>query len=74
MIKFCVDESYYLTHNNRIYKQKDGLTIGGSVSGILADFVITDLLERAVEKSGFDPTLMVKYVDDTLAFIPKEEM
>lgn len=51
--------------NGKLYKQNDGLTIGGSVSGILADFVITDLLDRAIEKLGFDPTLLVKYVDET---------
>lgn len=74
MVRFCVEETNYVVLNNRIFKQTDGLTIGGLVSGILADFVVTDLLDIAVEKSGFDPTLLVKYVDDTLAFIPKDEL
>ena len=74
MIKFCIEETNYVSHNDHIFKQKDGLTIGGCVSGILADFVITDLLDSAIEKAGFEPTLLVKYVDDSLAFIPKEEM
>ena len=34
----------------------------------------TDLLDSAVEKSGFDPTLLVKYVDGALAFISKDEL
>lgn len=42
-----------VAHKN-MYKQKDGLAIGGSVSGILADFAITDLLDSAIEKAGFD--------------------
>lgn len=74
MVKICIEDGKYLMFDNKFYKQKDGLTIGGSVSGILADFVITDLLDNAIEKSGFEPTLLVKYVDDTLAFLPKEEM
>ena len=42
------------------------MTIGGPVSGILADLVITDLLDRVIDKAGFDPTLLVKYVDDVI--------
>lgn len=74
LVKFCVDETNYVMFDKKVYKQQDGLTIGGSVSGILADFVVTDLLDRAVEKAGFDPKLLVKYVDDTLAFVPREEL
>ena len=74
MIKFCIEKTNQVTHNDHIFKQKDGLTIGGCVSGILADFVITDILDSAIEKAGFEPTLLVKYVDDNLAFIPREEM
>lgn len=74
MVKLCIEDGNYITFDNKFYKQMDGLTIGGSVSGILADFVVTDLLDNAIEKSGFEPTLLVKYVDDTLAFLPKEEM
>lgn len=74
MIKFCINEGNYVTYNNKYYQQIDGLTIGGSVSGILADFVVTDLLDSVITKAGFDPTLLVKYVDDTLVFMPKEEV
>lgn len=69
MIKFCVDETNYASYIGHIFKQRDGFTIGGCVSGILADCVISDLLDSAVQKSGFDPTLLVKYVDNTLAFL-----
>lgn len=74
MTKLCIEDGNYVTFKGKCYKQIDGLTIGGSVSGILADFVVTDLLDEAIYKSGFDPTLIVKYVDDILAILPKEEM
>lgn len=74
MVRFCIDEGNYIAHEGKFYKQIDGLTIGGSVSGILADFVISDLLDAVIEKSGIDPTLIVKYVDDILAFLLAEEM
>lgn len=40
----------------------------------MADFVITDLLEYAVNEAGFDPKLLVKYVDDLLLIVPVEEI
>lgn len=40
----------------------------------MADFVITDLLEEALLKCGFDPTLMVKYVDNILVIMPEDEL
>lgn len=74
MVKFCIDDANYLTWNGKIYKQKQGLTIGGSVSGILADFVITDLLDYAIYESGLNITLVKKYVDDMLIIISRDEV
>lgn len=73
MVKFCARECNYVVWNGQPYQQKEGLTIGGAVSGMLADLVITDLLDTAIYQSGIDLKLVVKYVDDTLMIIPKEE-
>ena len=73
MVKLGNQNGNYIRFD-KVYKQTDGLTTGGSVSRILAHFVITDLLDNTIEKSVFEPTLLIKYVDDTLAFLPKEEM
>lgn len=74
IIRFCVRDSYYVFWKGKCYQQIEGLTTGGSISGILADFVISDLLNTALEEAGFDPILLVKYVDDLLMFIPIEEL
>lgn len=74
LIRFCVQESNYVGWNGKFYKQVDGLTIGGCVSGILADFVITDILNDAIYESGMDPTLTCKYVDDILMIIQEDEI
>lgn len=54
----------WISNNWTVFRPKItllGLTIGGSVSGILDDFVITDLLDRVIEKSGFElSTLKIK--------------
>lgn len=74
MLKFCLEDTNYVGWNEKTYWQRDGLTIGGCVSAIMADFVITDLIDEVMEESGYDPKLMVKYVDDILAIIPREEL
>lgn len=74
LLRFCVQESNYVCYNNKFYKQRDGLTIGGSVSAILADYVVTDLMDRAFYESAVEPSLCVKYVDDTLVILKKEDV
>jgi hypothetical protein len=38
------------------------------------DLVMEDLLDTVLELSGYDPVLCLKYVDDLLLIIPKEEV
>lgn len=73
LIKFCIEENSYFQFNNKFYSQRTGLAIGGCASTILADFVLTDILAEAMSELGYDPVLIVKYVDDILMIIPKEE-
>lgn len=74
MLKFCLADTNYVQWNGKIYRQIDGLTIGGCASSIMADFVVTDIMQEVVQNCGYDPKLMVKYVDDILAVVPKEEL
>lgn len=74
LISFCVDSNNYFQHNFEFFKAKKGLAIGGCVSPILADFVITDLINEALAKLSYDPILLTKYVDDILLFGPRDEM
>lgn len=74
MLKFCLVETNYVQWKGCTYMQIDGLTIGGCTSAIMADFVITDLLEQVISECGYDPLLCVKYVDDILIMMPKEEV
>lgn len=74
MVKFCLVDTNYVQWKGYTYKQVDGLTIGGCTSAIMADFVITDVLEQVVDECGYDPVLLVKYVDDILIMMPREEV
>lgn len=74
LVKFAVRESNYVEWNGKFYKQIDGLTIGGCVSGILADFVVTDIINNTIYEAGIKPTLTGKYVDDLLMIVSREEV
>lgn len=74
IVRFCIQDTSYFQFNRIYYKQKTGLAIGGCVSTILADFVLTDIIETAKTQLSYDPILLVKYVDDILLIAPKEEL
>lgn len=68
IIKFVCIQSTEIMFNDRIYKQIKGLRMGSSLSPILADFVVEDMLDTAfltIER----PKLLIKYVDDILCVL-----
>lgn len=72
IIKFVCIKSTEIRFNNRIYKQIKGLRMGSSLSPILADFVVEDMLDTAfltIER----PKLLMKYVDDLLCVMEEKE-
>lgn len=60
-----------LAFNNKFYKQIRGLRMGSSLSPILADFVVEDMLDSAFIKIQ-RPILLIKYVDDILTVLQTE--
>lgn len=65
MIGFVCCTNADIEFNGRFFKQIRGLKMGSAVSGILADFVMDDMLDRCFREIE-RPTLLVKYVDDML--------
>lgn len=74
IIRLCAQEANYFTWNGKFYKQKHGLIIGGPVSALLADLVVTDILDMSITELGFEPTLTKKYVDDLIVCLTREEI
>lgn len=72
IIKFVCIKSTEIRFNDRIYKQIKGLRMGSSLSPILADFVVEDMLDTAfltIER----PRFLMKYVDDILCIMETKE-
>ena len=71
--KFCIEEASYFKFDNCFYKQKKGLAMGSPASPILADIILVDILDETISQLGYDPQLVIKYVDDILMIIPRSE-
>lgn len=72
VIKFVCITSTEIKFNNQVFKQVRGLRMGSSLSPILADFVVEDMLDSAF-KHIERPKLLIKYVDDILTIIEEEK-
>lgn len=65
IIQFVCTTSTEITFNGCFYKQIKGLRMGSSLSPILADFVMEDILDK-VFLTIDRPILIMKYVDDIM--------
>lgn len=64
-ITFVTQFATEIEFNGLLYKQIRGLRMGGSLSTILADFVVEDILDDTFTHVQ-RPKIMAKYVDDCL--------
>lgn len=71
VIKFVCTKNSEISFNNNVYKQIKGLRMGSSLSPVLAEFVMDDLLDNIFRKIR-RPQLFIKYVDDIMAVTTKE--
>ena len=74
MLRFCLYDANYFTYNNTFYKQIFGMPMGNPLSSIIANIITNKLLTETIDKLDYTPTLLVKYVDDILAIIPKNSI
>ena len=66
-------ESCYFTYENQIYRQKNGLAMGMSLSPLLADVVLNRLLEVVLQQLN-NVWFITRYVDDLFLIVPSHEV
>jgi len=59
--------------NGVTYKQTFGTPMGSPISPIIADIVLQDLENKALEKLKFTPCFYLRYVDDIVLTLPSLE-
>jgi len=68
-IKLILSSTYFV-FNNKIYRQTFGTPMGSPLSPIIANLVLQDLEERALEKINCNIPFYYRYVDDIVLAAP----
>lgn len=75
MVSLCTNNSYFLFNGN-CYRQSYGTPMGSSISPILEEILMDEILDRAIIKVkntiGIEIRLIKKYVDDIFIVLPHE--
>jgi len=72
-VKFILDSTFF-TFDEVTYKQIFGSPMGSPLSPVLADLVMQDLENKAIDKLDFSFPFYYRYVDDILLLTPAEKV
>jgi len=68
-VRFVLNSTYFI-FNNTYYRQLFGTPMGSPLSPIIANIVMQDLENRALNTIGFTPPFYFRYVDDIITACP----
>lgn len=74
VIRLVVSESNYFKYKDTLYRQLMGLAMGLSVAGKLSEFHLDDIVAAILRKLNARIKLLVKYVDDFLLIVHKDDI
>ena len=72
-IKFVLHSSFF-KFNNTVYQQTFGTPMGSPLSPIIADLVLQDLEEKALQSLDFPVLFYCRYVDDVVCSVPSDKI
>ena len=70
LLTLCLDATF-LSFRGKVYRQVHGTTRGSPVSVVVANLVMEDVEERALESFHSPPRFWKRYVDDTITALPR---
>ncbi len=73
LITFLFNSTYF-AFDGRFYKQTFGTPMGASISPILANYVMDDLLDTVIPTLSFNLHFIKKYVDDIILALPRDKV
>jgi len=72
-IKLILSSTYFV-FNNKIYRQTFGTPMGSPLSPIIANLVLQDLEEKALEKINCNIPFYYRYIDDIVLAAPIDQI
>ena len=73
LLKFCLGATY-LAYRGEVYQQVYGTAMGSPVSVTVANLVMEDVEQRALNTCASPPAFWKCYVDDTFTVLPKGQV
>lgn len=74
ILTFCIKETRYFKYDKYIYEQRKGMPMGSPASPVIADIVMEEVLDYAINMMKSKPKILTKYVDDIFAIIKVNEV
>ncbi|XP_075163288.1 uncharacterized protein LOC142235921 [Haematobia irritans] len=74
IVTLCIKDFRYFTYDDKIFEQTKGMPMGSPISPIVADIIMEELLDDAMNKLSKKPKFLTKYVDDIFCIIDKDEI
>jgi len=71
-LKLCLNNSVF-SYENQYYKQTFGVPMGGCLSTNVAGIVMNEIISTALGKLKNKPKMIVKYIDDLLLIVNKDD-
>lgn len=73
ILQFIFDSTYF-RFQNIFFKQILGTPMGATISPIIAQYVMDDLLNECIPTLSFEMPFLKKYVDDLICAIPNDKI
>ncbi len=73
LLSLCLDATF-LSFRGKMYQQVHGTAMGSPVSVAVANLVMEDIEERALSTFHLPPQFWKRYVDDTCAALPPDQI
>ena len=72
LLEFCLKNTHFV-FQGRFYEQTEGAAMGSPLSPIIANLYMEAFEEKAISTSPTPPSLLRRFVDDTLVIIKKTQ-
>lgn len=72
-LELCINNGYFL-YNDVVYRQVFGVAMGGSLSVAISGLLLDHVLDKVIKNTGIKPLMLIKYVDDILAIMNRDDI